>query len=110
MSDKETVQKFAAILQDVILDIDPRINLSWKRMFGGAGYFADGLMFAAWHRGDSLALKLSEQMCAELMQIAGTRNVSRHYVEVPQAYLDDAAVLAPWVLSSITYVRSLPAK
>ena len=107
MSDQETAQKYADILQDAILEIDPSINLSWKRMFGGAGYFADGDMFAAWHRGNSIALKLPEQMCADLLQIAGARTVSRHYVEVPRAYLNNLPILAAWVSKSIAYARSL---
>lgn len=107
MTDQETAQKYAAILQDAILEIDPTINLSWKRMFGGAGYYANGEFFAAWFRGDSVALKLPEQTRAELLQIAGSKEVGRHYVEVPPAFLDDAALLAAWVSKSIDYVRSL---
>jgi TfoX/Sxy family transcriptional regulator of competence genes len=107
MSDQETARKYADILQDAILEIDPTINLSWKRMFGGAGYYANGEFFAAWFRGDSLALKLPEQAHADLLQIEGAREVSRHYVEVPQSFLGNVAVMAAWVSKSIEYARSL---
>lgn len=110
MTDQETAQKYAAILQDAMLEIDPTINLNWKRMFGGAGYYANGEFFAAWFRGESIALKLPEQARADLLQIEGSKEVGRHYVEVPPAFLDDVAVLAGWVSKSIDYASSLPGR
>jgi TfoX/Sxy family transcriptional regulator of competence genes len=107
MSDQETARKYADILQDVILEIDPSINLSWKQMFGGAGYYANGVIVAGWFRGDSLALKLSEQLGVELLQIAGAKKVSRHYVEVPPSFLDNVGLMAEWVSKSLKYTKAL---
>ena len=108
MTDHETAQKFADILQDAVLENDPTINLNWRRMFGGAGYFANGIIFAAWFRGHNIALKLPDQARDDLLQVAGAQAVSKHYVEVPESFLEDNSLLAQWAARSMEYVKSLP--
>ena len=108
MTDQETAQKFAAILQDAVLEIDPTINFRWQRMFGGAGYYANDRMFAAWFRGRSIALKLSSEDRDALLQMDGAQPATKNYVEVPQPFLEDIPLLAEWAAKSIAFVKSLP--
>jgi TfoX/Sxy family transcriptional regulator of competence genes len=110
MSNKETAKRFADILLDTVLGIDPNINFRWQMMFGGAGYFANDRMFAGLFSAEGISLKLSEQECDNLLQISGTRRTSKHYVEVPQSLLTDVELMADWTTKSIEYVQSLPAK
>lgn len=87
--------------------VKPDLHLSWKSMFGGAGFYVDGVMFAAWY-GKSLALKLSEGDRAELLMVEGAQQAqSPQYIEVPQAFLDDSRLLEPWVERSLEYVTML---
>lgn len=109
MTDQEKAQQFADILQDAILEIDPSINFHWRRMFGGAGYYANGRFFAAWFRGETFALKLPENEREALLAVAGAQEHGS-YVEVPKAFLTDTPLLAEWVEKSIAYAKSLPVK
>jgi TfoX/Sxy family transcriptional regulator of competence genes len=109
MTDQEIAQKFADILQDAILEIDPTINFHWQRMFGGAGYYANGRFFAAWFRGETFALKLPEKDHKSLLDHEGARDHGS-YVEVAPSFLTDIPLLAEWVDKSIAYVQSLSVK
>ncbi|MBZ0296454.1 MAG: TfoX/Sxy family protein [Anaerolineae bacterium] len=106
MTDQETAQQFADILQDAILEIDPNIHFRWQRMFGGAGYYANGTMFAAWYGHESVALKLSKPDREALLQMPGAQEGSKQYIEVPLTFLDDIPLLAEWVAKSIAYAES----
>ena len=86
---------------------DQEINLSWKRMFGGAGYYANGNMFAAWFRGERFALKLPEDEREELLQIGGVQAMAKQYIEVPPSFLTDCLLLAEWTKKSIDYAETL---
>lgn len=83
---------------------------SSRRMFGGVGYFIHGRMFAGWYGDDTVALKLPPDARAELLQTAPGQEQRGQYIPVPPHFLDDAALLTPWVQRSVAYVRSLPAK
>lgn len=84
--------------------------LTWKSMFGGVGFFVDGRIFAAWF-GSELALKLPDDAIAELIADGGTATrETGKYVETPAHYLDEPALLEPWVTRSIDYVMSAKAK
>lgn len=109
MTDQETAQHFADILQDAILEVDPNINFHWRRMFGGAGYYANGRFFAAWFRGETFALKLPENERKALLDVEGAQEHGS-YVEVPNAFLTNISLLAEWVEKSIAYAKSLPVK
>lgn len=103
---RATIQRMEDVLQ-AALELDGKtVIVQSKSMFGGAGYYADGWFVAAWF-GESLALKLSEADRAELLQIEGAKPaMSQQYVEVPPAWLDDPAQLAPWVGRSLAFVMS----
>ncbi len=88
----------------------PDSFLTAKSMFGGAGFFVDGRIFAAWF-GKELTLKLPEDTAQELLEIDGTaRADADKYIELPSSWLDDTKKLQPWVARSVEFALSVPAK
>lgn len=112
MADKyEKMEQFADILEDVVKDLKPNAKFHWRKMFGGAGYYADDVMFAGWYNADSIGLKLSETDHAELIAMDGAeQGMGKNTVNVPRAMLDDKALLKTWVQKSLTYAESRPKK
>ena len=113
MDDKTIIENIVKTLQEAILNVKPEVMLDYRRMFGGAGYYADGKIFAAWfgNKDSRFALKLPEADADELLQTPDTqRGMMASYIEVPAAWLHDVDKLAPWVEKSLNYVASIPAK
>jgi TfoX/Sxy family transcriptional regulator of competence genes len=97
-------------LQAALAESRPGYIVEAKSMFGGAGFYADGRMMAAWF-GDGLALKLPQDAQKELLRINGAATTqSKQYTEVPETFLDNPSLLAPWAVQSVDYVSSIPAK
>jgi TfoX/Sxy family transcriptional regulator of competence genes len=97
-------------LRAALAAVAPDAVLEYKWMFGGAGFYAYGRMFVAWF-GAGLALKLPDDGIRDLLAVDGAkRTESPHYIETPPAFLDNPALLEPWVVRSLAYVRSLPEK
>ena len=97
-------------------ELPPYTEITFQAMFGGIGAKAQGRMFASLSdRG--LALKLPETELAALLAIEGAEPlqyepdapVSKSYVVVPPAFLEDTILLAPWAEKSVHYVLTLPA-
>jgi TfoX/Sxy family transcriptional regulator of competence genes len=97
-------------LQAALAESHPTCIVEAKSMFGGAGFYADGRMMAAWF-GEGLALKLPEEAQKELLRINGAAiTQSKLYTEVPETFLDDPTLLAPWAARSYDYISSIPIK
>lgn len=106
----ETINRMERALQDALMSLHPDRVVMSRSMFGGAGFFIDGQMVAAWF-GAGLALKLPEDARRELRAIEGAKQTqSAQYVEVPAGFLDDPDLLVPWLEKSLAYVRSQPAR
>jgi TfoX/Sxy family transcriptional regulator of competence genes len=100
----ERIREMEMALGAALAEVQPDAHLSWKAMFGGAGYYVDGVMFAAWF-GAGLALKLAEANRAELVKIDGAvQSQSQQYIEVPPTFLDDPHLLETWVKRSVDFV------
>jgi TfoX/Sxy family transcriptional regulator of competence genes len=97
-------------LRVALANIRPEAHLSWKSMFGGAGFFVEGRIFAAWF-GAELALKLPKDAADELLAQGGASPTeSASYTEVPEAFLDNPHLLEPWVARSVDYVMNQSVK
>ncbi|MEP7292546.1 MAG: TfoX/Sxy family protein [Chloroflexota bacterium] len=104
--DKDRIRELEMVLGVALAAVKPEAHQSWKSLFGGAAFYADGVIFAAWF-GEGLALKLPEDARDELMQIAGAvKPWAKEYVEVPPAFLEDPGLLEGWVERSVDYVRA----
>jgi TfoX/Sxy family transcriptional regulator of competence genes len=113
MDDKAIIESIETALQEAILNVRPETVLDYKRMFGGAGYYADGRIFAGWFGkgSDSIALKLSPEDGEALLKATGTKSgMMPGYIEIPASMLNDTDKLSPWVEKSLNYVASLPEK
>jgi TfoX/Sxy family transcriptional regulator of competence genes len=113
MTDKEITQKYANLLEDAVRETKPEANYNWKRMFGGAGYYVDEQIFAAWFGRDTLALKLPAEAADELKKLGGIaapETMGRQYTHLPEAIQKDEKQFAAWVGKSIAYVGALPKK
>lgn len=103
---QEAIRRLEMALGAALAAVKPEAHLSWKAMFGGAGFYVDGVMFAAWY-GNSLALKLPEDARASLLETDGALQAqSPQYIEVPLPFLDDTHLLEPWVERSVDYVQA----
>jgi len=90
-------------------------DVTVKRMFGGAGLYADGLMFGLWFdgviylRADTASLAdFRREGCAPFVYpLAKTRgHPSRHFFALPQRLYDDPEDLAAWAGRSLAIAAS----
>ena len=105
---EEQIDRMDRAVQNALGRVRPEINYKARKMFGGMGYYANDVMFAAWF-GRGLALKLNEADRDDLLQVDGAEQAdSKQYVEVPDPFLDDPSKLEPWLEKSLAYVESVP--
>jgi len=105
---EDRIRDMEMALRVALAAVRPEAYFSWKSMFGGAGFFVDGRIFAAWF-GRELTLKLPEDAGQELVNRGGTARGGK-YFELPPGFLDQPEQLEPWVARSVDYVMSLPEK
>jgi TfoX/Sxy family transcriptional regulator of competence genes len=111
MVDQMNAAKFADILEDVLREIEPDAIFRWKRMFGGAAYYADDRQFGGWYRSETISLKLADDDRDALLQIEGSQmGMGKQSVEVPPTWLEDTIELRSWLEKSLAYVATLPEK
>lgn len=110
MAVPEDIRRWEYALTAAMAEIQPPASLEVRLMFGGAGFYADGRIFAAWFGQGNVALKLSEAEGKNLIEKGGKTSQARLYIEVPEALLNDLVQLSLWVEKSVRYVRSLPSK
>lgn len=97
--------------------VAPDLELTFRAMFGGAGVYAYGQMFASLS-GVGLALKLSAETQTEFLKVEGAKRLqydpsmppSKQYILVPSSYLSKPKTLGKWVKASLEYVSTLPEK
>ncbi len=95
----------------------PGIELLFRPMFGGIGAYADGRMFCSLSN-VGLALKFGESDRDALLKVKGAKAlqyepdapVSKSYVVVPDAMLDDRKALRGWIAISAAFAKAAPAK
>ncbi len=86
-----------------------------KPMFGNLGAFVHGNMFAGLF-GPSVGVKLPEDGLAELAAIDGSHPFGpeerpmKGHVALPDAWVDQPELAAPWMERALAYVSGLPPK
>jgi len=102
----ERIEFLRSALQDAADGIEPGTEIMAKPMFGGAGYYAGGLLFAMWY-GEGLSLKLAEPDRDILLEIPGAAHSQfGTNVEVPETFLTQIELLLPWVEKCLAYART----
>jgi TfoX/Sxy family transcriptional regulator of competence genes len=110
MEKEAMIRDMEMALRVALSAVRPESHLSAKSMFGGAGFFVDGRIFAAWF-GEELTLKLPQDAAQELLELGGTSRADMgKYVELPAGLIDQPEQLEPWVERSVDYVLSVPSK
>ena len=91
-------------------------NVTQRPMFGQLAGFVYGNMFLCLF-GDRIAIKLSESEAGELMEVEGAEPFEpmegrpmRGYVALPAEWHQKPEQAQGWILRSLAYVASLPAK
>jgi TfoX/Sxy family transcriptional regulator of competence genes len=109
--DKEAlIRDMEMALRAALSAAQPESYFSAKSMFGGAGFFVDGRIFAAWF-GQELSLKLPPDAAQELLAVGGTSRAEMgKYVELPVGLIDQPEQLEPWVARSVDFVLTVPTK
>src|SRR5579859_811584 len=94
----------------------PKLELSFRAMFGGVMIYSSGKPFASLSE-PGLALKLNESDRKTLLQEPGAEPLrhdgeapSKQYVVVPAHILEDSEQLGVWLERSALFVASLPSK
>lgn len=105
------MEKFANLLEDMVREIKPESEFSWRKMFGGAGYYVDGVMFAGMYIEETIGLKLTESDCEALLAVDGAeRGFGKNTIDIPHVMLDDKVALKEWLGKSLDYAASRPPK
>ena len=94
---------------------EPFGRVSIRRMFGGAGIYNDGVMFALLADGQiylkanpEAQARFREAGCRPFVYESRNRRVETSYWSVPEAALDDAEMLREW--AGLAYAAALSAR
>jgi TfoX/Sxy family transcriptional regulator of competence genes len=111
MSDKNAlIEDMAMVLRVALANIQPDALLTYKPMFGGAGFWVNGVIFAAWF-GAGLALKLPENEREAFLAHPDTSTaMAPNYVEMSRTLWDNPEFLGVWVEKAVAYVLHPPKK
>jgi DNA transformation protein and related proteins len=108
--DMTASESFVELLEDALSGLGP---VSVRRMFGGAGVYADGVMFGL-IAGDTLYLKADDQSRhafeAEGLepftyQARGKRRIAMSYWRIPERLLDDPDEMVDWARVALAVAK-----
>jgi DNA transformation protein len=101
-------QEFKAYVLELL---DPVQPFTFRPMFGGAGFFVDGKMFALISRSDALYLKTDEQNRGEFQDMESEPHYGlKPYWLAPADLLEDQDRLCELARGSIAVARRSPDK
>lgn len=80
-------------------------EVSWKKMFGGAGIFVEGRMFALIDASGQLHLKVGDANRERFEQAGATKHSRMPYYSVPDAVRGNDEVLLAWARESAALAR-----
>jgi DNA transformation protein and related proteins len=103
-------ESFVELLKDALSGLGP---VSVRHMFGGAGIYADGVMFGL-ISGDTLYLKADKQSQPAFeaeglqpftYQARGKRRIAMSYWRIPERLLDDPDEMVEWARRALAAAR-----
>jgi len=109
------LQPLREALEAAAHPLDPPPDLSFRAMFGGLMVYAAGRPLAIL-ADVGLALKIAPAEQGDLLAEEGAKHlqyesgapISKQYVIVPPAFVNDPERLRPWLTRSLAYVQTLP--
>ena len=95
--------EIAEVVEDFIDAIAPLGEISWRKMFGGAGIYCDGKMFALVDSEAQLHLKVDDRNRAQFEEAGSAKLDRMPYYAVPDAVVDadDERTLLDWARESM---------
>jgi DNA transformation protein and related proteins len=105
--------QFSAFVLELLGEVTP---VSARRMFGGVGYYADGVFFALanddelYFRVDASTRAHFEREGMKAFSPMGPGTKSMSYFTVPPRLYDDLEEWAQWTRRAITVARAAPRK
>ena len=93
----DDVGTFADELVESFADLG---EVSWKKMFGGAGIFVDGSMFALVDSDAQLHLKVDDSNRARFESAGSEKHGRMPYYAAPAEILEDESQLFEWARTS----------
>lgn len=89
------------VFADQLLDaFAPLGEVSWKKMFGGAGVFVDGSMFGLIDTEAQLHLKADDSNRIQFEAAGSVKHGRMPYYTVPSEVLNDEDTLVSWARTS----------
>jgi TfoX/Sxy family transcriptional regulator of competence genes len=112
---RATLETLQEQLRAAVAVIEPRLEVVFRPMFGGACGYVKGRVFAS-VSDVGLALKLPATVQEDFLREGAKRlqyqpdmPPSKHYLVVPARFREDAEALAEWARHSIDHVLAQPA-
>ncbi len=107
----------SAFVEFVLDMLAPLGGASARRMFGGYGFFSDGVMFGL-VAGDTLYFKVGDGNRADFEKAAAPpfvyrrsgREIALSYREVPPDVMDDPELLSAWARRALDAARQAKGK
>jgi TfoX/Sxy family transcriptional regulator of competence genes len=104
-------------LSDRIRDqLDPRLPITEKKMFGGRAFMLGGNMLVAVTKEGILMVRVGKEAMAQHLALPGAAQMSMGartmagFIQVSGDVLEDDDVLAQWIASARNFVGTLPPK
>ena len=94
-----------AVADELVERMGPLGPVSWRKMFGGAGVFVDGKMFALVDPEAQVHLKVGTLNQARFDAAGSTKHGRMPYFTVPSDVLADDKALLEWASESAQLAR-----
>jgi len=98
--------KVSEVAEDIVERLAPLGPVSWKKMFGGAGIFLDGKMFALVNHDGYAHLKVNDSNRDRYESAGSAKFANMPYYSIPSEVLADDALLQEWAAASIRLVKT----
>lgn len=85
-------------------------DLTTKKMFGGFGVFADGVMFALVDSAGGAFLRADDATSTKFAEAGSEAHGRMPYWRIPQAVLDDSTSLTQWATTARDVARAAKKK
>lgn len=99
---REVIKYWLELLRDGLRAVDPDLDLTLKPMFGGACYYVNGRVFAAWFGEGNIALKLVEPQRSAFVGLSGAQTtIAVSYIAVPDNLISDRDQFERWLTYAV---------
>ena len=98
--------KVGEVAEDMVDRLSPLGPVTWKKMFGGAGIFLEGKMFALVSHDAIGHLKVNDSNRERYAATDSTKFGNMPYFSIPSDVLADEALLLEWAEASVRLART----